>query len=228
MSKCSKSGSLAHRSHRLRSAVRADSSNDYLQTLLREMNYLSQFGVNSTVIQIQLSAREKILESRIGELLQIIDTHKNYWTLTGSRSTLNALIEARTCMLGLLDAVHSSEYRLEKTCAAIYKHDLKTLMKAIRAPIIRAKALGPSQEGERFRSVVAQDRRRIKAALKEIVIELKAMCADQIDPNGFLEFARAPKAAIEAWCNEVGATIESFNEAEDFENAEGIEIVHAG
>jgi hypothetical protein len=188
---------------------------------MSSVSYLAQLGVNSTVIQVTLTPREKILENSISQLLQIIDEHKGYWTLTGSKVTLDALIMARSAVLGLLDAVHRSEYRLEYTCAAIYQQDLKSLMKAIRAPIFRAN----DHEGQRIRAKVTADRRRVKNFLKEIVRELKNMCTTQIDTAAFLRFVRAPKAAIEAWCGETEATVDRFDEEEEIDNAEGITIV---
>ncbi len=185
----------------------------YIQKKLAISDYISKkYGVTTVVKAVELTTGEKVLEGEVGTLLELVDKHLAIWDVRPSAvKTRSALSDARRCLFALLDAVHMADHRLERICVAIYGQDLRRLIKAIRSP---------KGQGD-HRALVQKDRTMFKRVLRDTVLALRNMCLAKVDAN-FVQFVRAPRPAIEQWCNETIAQVEALDEAQDLDNEDNI------
>jgi hypothetical protein len=95
---------------------------------------LQRYGFQPKIKQPELTVQEYSMLTSITDLMEKIDEHKNFWMATNSKTTISAISETKAVLLGLSQAVTSSDYRLERTALALYGKNMKQCIKAIRCP----------------------------------------------------------------------------------------------
>ena len=183
------------------------------------MAYLAkQYNIKSRVAVVELTPDEAILEKSLGDMMELLDSHQAFWEKrVHARKTNQALTTARALVAGLLTALHSKENRLARTIAAIYKKDLKSLVRAMRVPVGRE----DDRRIQQFRQQVMEDRGTFRNKLEGLVLTMRDMLKEDLESETYQAVLHEPAEEIQRYLNVVANDVHAIIIEEDVANADG-------